>query len=103
MYGSIACQVLQDLAINVAGEAANAFTAKQSSAFVSQSATGAGPLTLMDTLELHHWMHMLSCMVHAAAAGALREVCAEDHVNLEDGDLSESFEVRVCNARHHVA
>ena len=48
----------------------------------------------MDDLELRHWMRTLSCVVHAAAASALRGVCADDNADLEAGEHTEAVEVR---------
>jgi hypothetical protein len=69
--------IMQDLAINLAGEVAHQLMRAQNAAYAQQAAAGSGPLSLMDNLELRHWLRQFCMAVHAAAADSLRAACNE--------------------------
>jgi hypothetical protein len=52
----------------VAGELAHLLRKQQMDAFTAQEASGMGPLTSMNHIELRHWMSEACMVVQAAAA-----------------------------------
>jgi hypothetical protein len=83
------------VSINVAGELAHLLRKQQMDAFTAQEASGMGPLTSMNHIELRHWMSEACMVVQAAATASLRSACAQFSQSGEQGTHVLPFLVRV--------
>eukprot|EP00892_Ulva_mutabilis_P007024 jgi/Ulvmu1/4694/UM002_0425.1 len=81
--GAATLEDAQDLTISVGGEVANLFRQANTEAFMTQQVMGTGPLTLMDSAEVRHWMNQACMAVQAAATATLRTTLDQ----LEQSDL----------------
>lgn len=87
--------LLQDLTISVGGEAANLFRQANTEAFMTQHVMGKGPLTLMDSAEVRHWMNQACMAVQAAATAAMRASIDQLAQSGLKAPASNTFSVRL--------
>ena len=80
--------------MSLTGEVAHALITAQTAAFTSQHASGKGPLTLLDRMELKHWMTQLCFVTQAALAAQLRSAVHRFARRTEEDAQSGTAEVR---------